>query len=185
MRFTHDTRAALVALCALVNTAATLSDSGEDELRAPADVMRFVEAHGYTGAVAGDVQELVAVRAVRERLARLWDVGEDALVAEVNALLREHDAVPQLVRHDGYGWHIHAVDPGTPLADRIAVESALAVVDVLRMEQLSRMRRCRAEDCEAVLVDLSRNSSKRYCDTGNCANRAHVAAYRRRQAEES
>ena len=33
---------------------------------------------------------------------------------------------------------------------------------------------------EAVLVDLSRNSSKRYCDTGNCGNRVHVAAYRAR-----
>ena len=29
---------------------------------------------------------------------------------------------------------------------------------------------------------LPKNRSKRYCDTGNCANRAHVRAYRERKA---
>jgi len=30
--------------------------------------------------------------------------------------------------------------------------------------------------------DVSRNRSRMYCDTGNCGNRQHVAAYRARQA---
>jgi hypothetical protein len=33
-----------------------------------------------------------------------------------------------------------------------------------------------------VLVDLSRNRSRRFCDVNGCANRAHVAAYRARRA---
>ena len=41
-------------------------------------------------------------------------------------------------------------------------------------------RICAAPDCQAVLVDLSKNRSRRYCDTGNCGNRQHVAAYRER-----
>jgi predicted RNA-binding Zn ribbon-like protein len=32
-----------------------------------------------------------------------------------------------------------------------------------------------------VVVDLSRNKSKRFCATGNCGNRANVAAYRARK----
>jgi predicted RNA-binding Zn ribbon-like protein len=32
-----------------------------------------------------------------------------------------------------------------------------------------------------VLVDLSRNRSKRYCDSRTCGNWLHVAAYRARQ----
>ena len=32
-----------------------------------------------------------------------------------------------------------------------------------------------------MLVDLSRNRSKRYCDSRTCGNRLHVAAYRARQ----
>ena len=35
-----------------------------------------------------------------------------------------------------------------------------------------------------VLVDLSRNRSRMFCDTGNCGNRQHVAAYRERRAHE-
>jgi predicted RNA-binding Zn ribbon-like protein len=44
------------------------------------------------------------------------------------------------------------------------------------------MALCEAPDCQAVLVDLSRNRSRRFCDVNNCANRAHVAAYRARRA---
>jgi hypothetical protein len=36
-------------------------------------------------------------------------------------------------------------------------------------------------DCDQVLVDLSRNRSKRYCDARTCGNRVHVAAYRARR----
>ena len=36
-------------------------------------------------------------------------------------------------------------------------------------------------DCDSVLIDLSKNSSKRYCDL-NCSNRAAVTAYRARKS---
>jgi predicted RNA-binding Zn ribbon-like protein len=44
-----------------------------------------------------------------------------------------------------------------------------------------RLRRCEAPDCVRVFVDLSRNRSRRYCDSRTCGNRLHVAAYRARQ----
>jgi predicted RNA-binding Zn ribbon-like protein len=53
---------------------------------------------------------------------------------------------------------------------------------VIRSKEMDRLLMCAADDCDAVVLDLSRNRSKRYCDTGNCANRAHVAAYRARKA---
>jgi predicted RNA-binding Zn ribbon-like protein len=34
-------------------------------------------------------------------------------------------------------------------------------------------------------MDLSRNQSRIFCDTGNCGNRLHVAAYRERRAKEA
>ncbi len=58
----------------------------------------------------------------------------------------------------------------------------MAWVDVIRSDERERMRLCAADDCEAVVVDFSRNRSKRYCDIGNCGNRANVAAYRARQS---
>lgn len=58
----------------------------------------------------------------------------------------------------------------------------MALGDVVRSDERERIRVCAADDCEAVLVDLSRNRSPRYCDTGNCGNRANVAAHRARRA---
>ena len=51
---------------------------------------------------------------------------------------------------------------------------------MLRDEGAARLRGCAAPGCDGVFVDLSRNRSRRYCDTGNCGNRVHVAAYRAR-----
>ena len=181
MSFTHDTRVALGALAALVNTQAGLSDSDDEELGGPEALVAFAEAHRYTGRVDGDHAEVERVRALRSRLLGFWDADEEAVVALVNALLREHGALPQIVRHDGFTWHVHAVEADRPLDERMAVEFALAVTDLLRDDDLGRLRRCDAQGCEAVLIDLSRNRSKRFCDTGNCANRTHVTAYRSRR----
>jgi predicted RNA-binding Zn ribbon-like protein len=58
----------------------------------------------------------------------------------------------------------------------------MALADVIRGHELDRLRSCAAEDCDGVVLDLSRNRSKRFCDMGNCANRTHVKAYRARKA---
>ena len=99
----------------------------------------------------------------------------------VNALLRESSALPQLVRHDGWSYHLHATPADAPLATRMAVEAAMAFVDVVRGGELGRLRICEASDCDDVVVDLSKNRSKRFCDAG-CGNRVAVNAYRARKA---
>src|SRR5919112_2002242 len=78
-------------------------------------------------------------------------------------------------------WHLHVTRPDAPLADRIGAEAAMGFLDLVRSDDLGRLRFCAADDCSDVLVDLSRNKSKRYCDTGNCGNRTNVAAYRARR----
>jgi predicted RNA-binding Zn ribbon-like protein len=52
---------------------------------------------------------------------------------------------------------------------------------VLAAGERDRLRVCEAPNCERVLVDLSRNRSRRYCDSRTCGNRLHVAAYRERR----
>ena len=105
----------------------------------------------------------------------------DEAAALVNAILAEADAQPYLAKHDEWDWHLHVTRPEAPLADRIAAEAAMSFLDLIRADALDRLRICAADDCQDVLVDLSRNRSKRYCDTGNCGNRANVAAYRARK----
>ena len=99
----------------------------------------------------------------------------------VNSLLRDSDARPWVVDHGGgWGWHLHVTEPAAPLAHRIGAQSGFAFADLIRLRETERLRVCDAADCDAVLIDLSRNRSRRYCDTGNCGNRQHVAAYRAR-----
>jgi predicted RNA-binding Zn ribbon-like protein len=175
--FAHDTEVSLAATAALVNTGRGRAEGLPDE----AALDRFVTEWRWTGERARDRAELDAVRRLRRRLARLWELSEDDAVTLVNALLREAGALPQLVKHDGWDYHLHATSPDAPLADRMAVDAGMAFTDVIRTGQLDRLRRCAAEDCDNVHVDLSKNRSRRFCGTA-CANRVNVAAYRSRQA---
>ena len=182
MVFAHDTEVALASGAALVNTLGEVD--GIDRLTDLAALDDFVAAYGWMGHRTRDDAELRSVRALRPRLRRLWEMPEDEVVAAVNAMLREADALPQLVRHDGWDYHIHATPDDAPLAERMLIEAAMAFVDVVRSGELGRLRICGADDCGNVVVDLSKNRSKRFCDNG-CGNRAAVHAYRARKAAAS
>jgi predicted RNA-binding Zn ribbon-like protein len=173
MIFAHDTEMALASAAALVNTG-----RGGKELLPDTDALdRFVKDWGWTGGRAHDQAELDAVRRLRPRLEQLWGMAEDDAAGLVNTLLRETSALPQLVRHDQWDYHLHATPPDAPLADRMAVEAAMAFTDVIRSGQLGRLRVCAAGHCENLHVDLSKNRSRRFCSLA-CANRTNVAAYR-------
>jgi predicted RNA-binding Zn ribbon-like protein len=180
MVFTHDTEVALAAAAALVNT----RDREHELLPDPATLDEFVSTWGWTGERDHDDRELQAVRDLRPRLRRLWELDEEGIVQLVNQLLSEAHALPQLVRHDQWDYHLHATPSQAPLATRMAVEAAMAFVDVVRAKELGRLRICAADDCESVVVDLSKNRSRRFCD-GGCGNRTAVAAYRARKAKDS
>ncbi|HYK32949.1 MAG TPA: CGNR zinc finger domain-containing protein [Streptosporangiaceae bacterium] len=177
MIFAHDTEVALASAAALVNTG-----RGDDELLPDVAALdEFVRSWGWTGERTHDQAELDAVRRLRPRLERLWEMDEDDAADLVNTLLRESNALPQLVKHDIWNYHLHATPSDAPLAARMAVEAAMAFTDVIRTGQLDRLRLCAADDCESVHVDLSKNRSRRFCST-SCSNRTNVAAYRIRQA---
>ncbi len=95
-------------------------------------------------------------------------------MAAVNQVLTDSEALPQLVDHDDLGWHIHAVPQEAPLATRMIVEAAMAFTDVIRAGELDRLKDCAADDCDNIVVDLSRNRSKRFCE-GGCGNRRERA----------
>jgi predicted RNA-binding Zn ribbon-like protein len=176
MPFAHDTELSFNAAAALVNTAR----GGVEELPDVAALDAFVEHWTWTGGRSHDEAELDAVRSLRPRLARLWEMTEDEAVVLVNALLRDANALPQLVKHDGWEYHIHATSPDAPLADRMAVDVAMAFADLIRFGELARLRYCAAPDCDNVMVDLSKNRSRRFCSL-TCANRVNVANYRSRR----
>ena len=179
MRFAHDTIASLQAGVAIANSAFP-----PDTLTTVADLDVLFERHGYTGRHDRNRAELDAVRNLRPRLVTLFAADRDTAAALANELLAEAGALPQLVRHGAFDWHIHAVPADAPFATRVAVESAMAMTDVIRADELSRFGRCADEGCGGIVLDLSRNRSRRYCSTA-CTNRNATAAYRARGARRS
>ncbi|GJF08327.1 hypothetical protein NGTWS0302_30770 [Mycolicibacterium cyprinidarum] len=181
MLFNHDTDLTLRAVCVLVN-----SDRVDGERLAHlAALDEYLDGFGWTGRRDHDAAELASVHQLRDRLGRVWAAAEDDVhaVGQVNALLSDTHASPWLTRHTEMPeWHLHLASIHDPLWQRMGAEMAMALADLIRSGELRRLKICAAPDCEAVLVDLSRNRSGKFCDTGNCGNRQHVAAYRERRS---
>ncbi len=76
-----------------------------------ADLDAFYVEFEYTGRHDRDLAELEAVRAIRPALHELLTAERDEAVEIVNRMLSQARAVPQLVRHDVWDWHLHAVEP--------------------------------------------------------------------------
>ncbi len=180
MVFSNDTETALGSAAALINTMA----GHVDALATVHDLDAFIEAEQFSGSRTNSLAELRSVRQLRGQLREIWTAEEAEAVRLTNLILANARALPQLVKHDQWDWHLHATTPEAPLALRMGTEAAMALVDVIRDKELGRLRICAADDCTAVLLDLSKNRSRRFCDTGNCANRTHVAAYRRRKSDQ-
>jgi predicted RNA-binding Zn ribbon-like protein len=172
--FAHDTEASLLAAIDLVN-----SGEDPDTLTTQEQVDAWYAKHKYTGRRDRDDAELGDLRAIRPVLRDLLTADRDRAADLVNAMLADAGALPQLVRHGDVDWHLHAVSPDEPLVRRVVVETALAMSDVVRSDEMSRLSVCADRNCGGVVLDLTRNRSRRFCST-TCANRNAVAAYRAR-----
>lgn len=175
MVFAHDTEIALQAAAALANSALE-----PDTLTSVADLDAHWQAFDYTGRHDRTRAELDEVRELRPLLRSLLTADRDSAAELVNATMAREPAVPRLVRHAPYDWHLHAIADDAPLASRIAVETAMAMIDLVRADEMSRLSLCDLDDCDGVVVDLTRNRSRRFCSP-TCGNRAAVAAYRSRR----
>lgn len=168
----------------LINTGRA---SSGDALQTVADVQAMADRYAFAGTrgVAGDIGKLRGYRDRLDSIVTSCEAAEqDAAVCQINALLSQTGASPQIVAHDGRGPHLHVSRPSSPLADRMVAHFAMGLAWLVVAGQASRIRTCGSPACRNVFVDLSRNSSRRYCDGRTCGNRLHVAAYRdrRRQA---
>ncbi len=171
-----------MACAELINTG---RDAAGEGLQTVADVQEIGDRYGFHGIPAGD-RDVPRLRAHRARLDAVAEAcasgGEGAAIEMLNVLLAQTGATPQIVAHDGRGPHIHVSRPAAPLADRIAAHLAMGLAELVVAGESERMRSCAAAPCRNMFVDLSRNRSRRYCDSRTCGNRLHVAAYRARRA---
>ncbi|MFI1017068.1 CGNR zinc finger domain-containing protein [Streptomyces sp. NPDC020965] len=182
MLIPHDTRIALDMVVDLVNTAPE-GDQG-DRLANVTALEDFVRGHQISDVGELTPRDLRGVQGVRRRFADVFASTESRIAAElINDLVAAAGTTPQLTDHDGYDWHVHYFAPGASVADHLAADGGMALAFMVVAGEQERLRRCEAPDCGRAFVDLSRNRSRRYCDSRTCGNRLHVAAYRARRKE--
>jgi predicted RNA-binding Zn ribbon-like protein len=178
MLFSHDTEQSLECVVDLVNS----TDGDEELLGGLPELADFVARHAVSEVGPLTTADLGDVQSLRERIRSVFACPDDASASlAVNALVSQAAVTPRLTDHDGYSFHIHYFSPGASLGEHLAVDCGMALAQVIAAGERDRLRICEAPDCDQVLVDLSRNRSKRYCDARTCGNRLHVAAYRERQ----
>lgn len=105
------------------------------------------------------------------------DGATDRVAELVNALLADYRSAPKLSRHDGEPWHLHFTSAVAGTEWGAGCATGLAVV--VDSQAAGRLGMCRAEGCDRVYVDVSRNASRRFCSE-SCLNRTKVAAFRAR-----
>ena len=153
-----------------------------ETLHAPADLERWMRerrllARGERLSPSG----LRRALAVRDGLTAL-------LVAHAGAPL-DRDAVARL-NNAAEGAHVRLAvgeDGATELRPAAAgldglLAQLLAIVDRAMADGTwERLKACPNEDCLWAFYDRSRNRSSRWCNMGECGNRAKVRAYRERK----
>ncbi len=105
----------------------------------------------------------------------------DEAAAALNALLLSAGTRPQLDRVGDGPWqlHFHGSDDSVGVGWSAGCAAALALA--LGSDLAGRLGVCRADQCDRVFVDTSRNAGRQFCSTA-CQNRVKAAAFRARQA---
>jgi predicted RNA-binding Zn ribbon-like protein len=169
----------LGTVTALVNTAPQAANT--EQLGDLLAVRQFIADRIITEVEKPTQADIAALHALRTRLRAIFTApDEESRVQLVNAAVMAAAITPRLVDHDGMGMHFHFFPPYAPLAEHLNADCAMAIAMLFASGDGGRLRVCAAPDCSRVMVDLSRNRSRTYCDNKTCGNRIHVAAYRAR-----
>ncbi len=122
-------------------------------------------------------------KAVIDDWLRVVDAEDPAVRARLlNQQMAAAAAYPRLTDHDDEGWHLHYRDENDALPDVLRAVISVGTALHLSERGMHRLRRCAAEPCTAVVVDVTRNGRQRYCSV-RCANRAAVRRHRAQGGE--
>lgn len=132
------------------------------------------------GITSRDIPRLVTVAAALRRCVDCLDVHDVKGAAEiVNDLLSTHGATPRMEHGPNEAWEVHYHPSTATPVDAHAVGYAIGIAQLIGQGQgvTHRLGICRAERCDRMYLDLSRNGSKRFCSS-KCMTRTKVAAFR-------
>ncbi|WP_329193802.1 MULTISPECIES: CGNR zinc finger domain-containing protein [unclassified Streptomyces] len=117
---------------------------------------------------------------MREVFRAMQDAEPDAAARAVNALLRDTAARPRLDRAEGGPWQVHFHGANDSFAAGCSASCATALALAVGGGLAGRLGVCRADRCDRVYVDTSRNAARQFCSTA-CQNRTKAAAFRARK----
>jgi predicted RNA-binding Zn ribbon-like protein len=150
----------------------------------PAAVGDALAAIGYPqkSVPAGDAHRLVQLAGRMRIVFEAANAGDlDAAATEINALLLDTNARPQLDRGRDRPWSLHFHGPDEQLANGWAAGCAAGLALAVGSDLAGRLGVCHAPNCDRVFVDVSKNGRRRFCSP-QCQSRVKAAAYRARQA---
>lgn len=176
MRLDADTVSAIQLAVRLVNS------TRHPKSPATAEQPRAVcaEANLMRGRDADVAEELMEVQAILPQIEQLLTSDELDIVNLINGILRDNGQPLQLVGRGEGEWVIQPEVRGRTLAAHILMASAMAMIEVVKCGELSRIGVCSAYGCDALTFDWSKNKSRRFC-SATCSTREAVAAYRSRR----
>jgi predicted RNA-binding Zn ribbon-like protein len=96
------------------------------------------------------------------------DAPEECDLEAFNLALREALAYVRFVTVEG---HFHRAWMETDHLDLPLWHVLGSVEDLLRSEQVHRLRECSGKECSWLFLDTSRNHSRRWCSMESCGNR--------------
>ncbi len=182
MLFETDVRAAFGVITQLMNSSARRS--GEYEmLDDPATLDTIVADNALSYAPERTRAEDVEIRLLRSRLEEfLRHDDEQQRLDLVNALLISAGSTPQLATHEGdEAPHFHYTMDDASFSSKLTALTAIGLARLLTTRETDRFRTCDGDGCDKVFIDVSKNASRRYCDSQTCGNRLHAARYRARR----
>jgi predicted RNA-binding Zn ribbon-like protein len=157
------------------------AEDGSDELATSADLHAWLGEHGLPHGASTGRADLDRVRSVREALRSLvranngQSVRKEATVTIDRAARRA--GLHLRFRFDGPRAETSATGVSAALGRLLAIVAA-AMAD----GTWTRLKACRADDCQWVFYDHAKNRSRTWCSMAVCGNRAKARAYRSRRS---
>ncbi|MFF0343842.1 CGNR zinc finger domain-containing protein [Kribbella sp. NPDC004875] len=188
--FDSHARSVLAASVEYVNRL-TAGYSGGAAVEAPADtpeavteaVAEALTAIGYPphSVPVDDARRLVRLAGRMRIVFEAASSGDlDAAASEINSLLLDTNARPQLDRGRDRPWSLHFHGPDEQLANGWAAGCAAGLALAVGSDLAGRLGVCAAPQCDRVFVDVSKNGQRRFCSP-QCQSRVKAAAHRARQ----
>jgi predicted RNA-binding Zn ribbon-like protein len=158
-------------------------DAPRDAIASPRELAAWLRDRGLLAPRARvTARDTARAREVREAIRALLRANND-LPADTVGAARVLEAAARrarfTLRFPGHGPP--ALAPTAGGVDGALGRLVAAVADAMQdRERWSRLKACRADDCQWAFVDRARNRSRRWCSMRVCGNREKARAFRSR-----